>query len=116
MKYSNIPEIHVLTFFHFQCLTLSNKYKRGKLLAYQLLCQMMVRHPDLCIPQDLLTKFYHVLHQGLTSNDQVSNMWPGSKSRTILLVQFVKSDNIFIRSVYRSLQLHCVKLRLAKRA
>ena len=55
----------------FQCLTLSNKYKRGKLLAYQLLCQMMVRHADVTIPQDLLAQFYHVLHQGLSSQDQV---------------------------------------------
>lgn len=56
-----------------QCLTLGNKYKRGKLLAYQLLCQMMIRQPDMTIPQDLLTKFYHVLHQGLTSQDQVGD-------------------------------------------
>ena len=55
----------------FQCLTLSNKYKRGKLLAYQLLCQMMVRQPDVTLAPELLAKFYQVLHEGLTSQDQV---------------------------------------------
>ena len=58
---------------YFQCLTLSNKYKRGKLLAYQLLCQMMVRQPDVSMPAELLAQFYQVLHQGLTSQDQVRN-------------------------------------------
>ena len=60
-----------------QCLTLSNKYKHGKLLAYQLLCQMMVRQPDVSIPSELLAQFYQILQQGLCSQDQVMEQFLG---------------------------------------
>ncbi|WAR18389.1 RGPA1-like protein [Mya arenaria] len=65
-----IPPQTIFSSWLFECLTLSNKYKRGKLLAYQLLCQMMIRPPDLTLSPDLLAHFYHVLHQGLNQQDQ----------------------------------------------
>ena len=54
-----------------QCLSLSNKYKRGKLLAYQLLCQMIVQRHDVPVPSEMASQFYLLLHRGLVSNDQV---------------------------------------------
>ena len=55
----------------FQCLQLGNKFKRGKLLAYQLICQMMLRPHQVPPSRALLARFYNVLHAGLISNDQV---------------------------------------------
>ena len=57
----------------FQCLTLPDEFKRGKLLAYQLLCQTVVRRHDVPLPQELLSQFYMCLHAGIGSNDQVSH-------------------------------------------
>ena len=62
-----------MTYLPLQCLTLGNKYKRGKLVAYQLLCQMMIRPPDTSHSPDLLAHFYKVLHHGLNSPDQVTS-------------------------------------------
>ena len=61
---------HVLV-WNFQCLQLGNKFKRGKLLAYQLICQMMLRPHQVPPSRALLARFYNVLHAGLISNDQV---------------------------------------------
>ena len=57
----------------FQCLTLPDEFKRGKLLAYQLLCQTVVRRHDVPLPHELLSQFYMCLHAGIGSNDQVSH-------------------------------------------
>ena len=59
--------------FVFQCLTLPDEFKRGKLLAYQLLCQTVVRRHDVPLPHELLSQFYMCLHAGIGSNDQVSH-------------------------------------------
>ncbi|CAG5132354.1 unnamed protein product, partial [Candidula unifasciata] len=52
------------------CLNLSNKYKRGKLTAYQLICQALLRRHEVMPSQQLLSQFYLVLHTGLVSADQ----------------------------------------------
>ncbi|XP_033736327.1 ral GTPase-activating protein subunit alpha-1-like isoform X2 [Pecten maximus] len=65
-----LPPIHLYSPWLFECLTLSNKYKRGKLLAYQLMCQMVVQRHPVSLPSELVSQFYLALHQGLTSNDQ----------------------------------------------
>ena len=85
-----IPLGNLIILLTLQCLTLSNKYKRGKLLAYQLLCQMMVRQPDVSIPAELLAQFYQILQQGLCSQDQVTKhcfdacLYKGSKRRAFV--------------------------------
>ncbi|XP_035826426.1 ral GTPase-activating protein subunit alpha-1 [Aplysia californica] len=65
-----IPPLHIFSSWLFQCLTLSNKFKHGKLMAYQLICQMMLRRHEVMPSQQLLSHFYLVLHTGLVSADQ----------------------------------------------
>lgn len=61
-------------YLYLQCLTLPDKYKRGKLLAYQLLCQMVVQRHTVPLPSELVSQFYLALHQGVNSGDQVINV------------------------------------------
>ena len=65
-----IPPLFYFAPWLFECLSLSNKYKRGKLLAYQLLCQMIVQRHDVPLPSEMVSQFYLLLHRGLVSNDQ----------------------------------------------
>ncbi|XP_022332235.2 ral GTPase-activating protein subunit alpha-1-like isoform X3 [Crassostrea virginica] len=65
-----IPPTTIITPWEFECLTLPDEFKRGKLLAYQLLCQTVVRRHDVPLPQELLSQFYMCLHAGIGSNDQ----------------------------------------------
>ena len=77
----NILSGHYLIYFQqeqckmyfscFQGVKLPAEYKKGRLLAYRLLCMSMLRRPDLEIPMQQLTRFYKVLHRGLTHADQV---------------------------------------------
>lgn len=55
-----------------QALTLPASHHKGKVLAYRLLCVMVVRRHDIPPSRDMLTNFYRVLHQGLVGQDQVS--------------------------------------------
>ncbi|XP_025103645.1 ral GTPase-activating protein subunit alpha-1-like isoform X4 [Pomacea canaliculata] len=77
-----IPPTHIFASWLFECLQLSDKFKKGKLLAYQLICQMMLRPHEVLPSRPLLARFYNVLHIGLISNDQdvpnalVSNCGP----------------------------------------
>ncbi|KAL4238881.1 Ral GTPase-activating protein subunit alpha-2 [Mactra antiquata] len=105
-----IPPQTIFSSWLFECLTLSYRYKKGKLLAYQLLCQMMVREPDVPLQPDLLAKFYQVLHQGLTSQDQdvknvlvkygsariFSTSLPGT---SLLILDFISACESIINSV-----------------
>ncbi|GFR74888.1 Ral GTPase-activating protein subunit alpha-1 [Elysia marginata] len=65
-----IPPIHFFSSWLFECLALGNKYKRGKLIAYQLICQSMLRRHEVMPPLKLISQFYQVLHTGLVSSDQ----------------------------------------------
>ncbi|GFO04867.1 ral GTPase-activating protein subunit alpha-1, partial [Plakobranchus ocellatus] len=65
-----IPPLHFFSSWLFECLALGNKYKRGKLIAYQLICQSLLRRHEVMPPQKLISQFYQVLHQGLVSSDQ----------------------------------------------
>lgn len=47
------------------------EYKAGKLQAYKLICEMMTRHQDVLPNSDFLVHLYHIMHKGITSNDQV---------------------------------------------
>ena len=57
-----------------QAVQLPLLYKQGRLLAYRLLCVLTVRSVDLPPSSDYLSRFYHVLHQGLVNSDQVSRI------------------------------------------
>ncbi|XP_052275567.1 ral GTPase-activating protein subunit alpha-2-like isoform X4 [Dreissena polymorpha] len=105
-----IPPQTIFSSWLFECLTLSNKYKKGKLLAYQLLCQMMIRAPDMSLSQDLLAHFYYILHTGLNSQDQdVRNVlikYSGPKlfytplpGHTMLLIDVVTATESVINSL-----------------
>jgi hypothetical protein len=55
----------------FQAAYLPQKYKQGRLIAYQLICEMTVRRQDNPLSEDYLRHFYRCLHDGLTNIDQV---------------------------------------------
>ncbi|XP_047736141.1 ral GTPase-activating protein subunit alpha-1 [Hyalella azteca] len=65
-----VPPITLIAPWCLKALNLPNAYQRGKLLAYRLLCSMLVRRHDLPPSRDLLTAFYGALHQGLLGQDQ----------------------------------------------
>ncbi|KAJ8308029.1 hypothetical protein KUTeg_012903 [Tegillarca granosa] len=65
-----IPPLHIFAPWLFECLSLPDKFKRGKLLAYQLLCQMVVQRHTVPLPSELVSQFYLALHQGVNSGDQ----------------------------------------------
>ncbi|KAH9496143.1 Ral GTPase-activating protein subunit alpha-1 [Bulinus truncatus] len=65
-----IPPLHYFSSWLFECFNLSNRYKRGKLMSYQLICQSMLRHHEVMPSSQLLAQFYSVLHTGLVSSDQ----------------------------------------------
>lgn len=54
-----------------QATMLPAEYKAGKLQAYKLICEMMTRHQDVLPNSDFLVHLYHIMHKGITSNDQV---------------------------------------------
>lgn len=57
----------------FQALALPNDYNRGKVCAYELLCDLILSCKDINIPKDNVIEFYRVLHVGLTGTHQVSD-------------------------------------------
>ncbi|KAK7504780.1 hypothetical protein BaRGS_00003808 [Batillaria attramentaria] len=105
-----IPPTHIFASWLFECLQLGNKFKRGKLLAYQLICQMMLRPHEVAPSRALLARFYNVLHTGLTSNDQdvpnvlVSNCGPRFFSvplpgSLLLILDFITAAGTIINAV-----------------
>lgn len=64
---------HLHSFFRRQACSLSDKYKDGKLCAYQLLCRMTLERYDHPLPEDFLAHAYRLLHEGLNSPDQVNS-------------------------------------------
>ncbi|XP_067682813.1 ral GTPase-activating protein subunit alpha-1-like isoform X5 [Haliotis asinina] len=105
-----IPPHHIFATWLFECLTLNNKYKKGKLLAYQLICQMLVRHHDVTPSQEILSHFYYVLHHGLVAVDQdvinvlVRNSGPKYFSlplpgNLLLMMDFVHAAGTIISAV-----------------
>nr|XP_061823882.1 ral GTPase-activating protein subunit alpha-2-like [Nerophis lumbriciformis] len=65
-----IPPLRMLASWLFRATMLPSEYKAGKLHAYKLICEMMTRHQDVLPNSDFLVHLYHIVHQGLTSNDQ----------------------------------------------
>ena len=57
-----------------QALTLSDQYKQGKLLAYQMLCMSTLRRHDLDLTNEHLLRFYSALLHGLLHRDSVRSL------------------------------------------
>ncbi|XP_062620262.1 ral GTPase-activating protein subunit alpha-1-like [Saccostrea cucullata] len=104
-----IPPTTTITPWEFECLTLSDDFKKGKLLAYQLLCQTVVRRHDLPLPPELLSQFYMYLHGGIGSTDQeivnvlVRHCGPRFfsmplPSSTLLIKNFIQAAGVVLSS------------------
>ncbi|XP_028395941.1 ral GTPase-activating protein subunit alpha-2-like isoform X2 [Dendronephthya gigantea] len=65
-----LPPLHYFASWLFQAAYLPQKYKQGRLIAYQLMCEMTVRRQDNPLSEDYLRHFYRCLHDGLTNSDQ----------------------------------------------
>ncbi|XKL61926.1 hypothetical protein PGB90_001759 [Kerria lacca] len=65
-----IPPLTIFAPWCFEALQLSSDYHKGKLSAYKLLCQMTLSAPNSCFSRLHLSKFYSILHNGLTSSDK----------------------------------------------
>ncbi|XP_073338846.1 ral GTPase-activating protein subunit alpha-2 isoform X1 [Pagrus major] len=65
-----IPPIRMLASWLFRATMLSAEYKAGKLQAYKLICEMMTRHQDVLPNREFMVHLYHIMHKGITSNDQ----------------------------------------------
>ncbi|XP_054470562.1 ral GTPase-activating protein subunit alpha-2 isoform X3 [Anoplopoma fimbria] len=65
-----IPPLRMLASWLFRATMLPPEYKAGKLQAYKLICEMMTRHQDVLPNSDFLVHLYHIMHKGITSNDQ----------------------------------------------
>lgn len=83
----------------FQCLSLPDDYKRGKLLAYQLLCQTVVKRHDVLLSTELLSQFYMCLHTGIGTRDQVSHCRLKSKNTVSLIYpQYITDKRAFLKA------------------
>ncbi|XP_074547463.1 ral GTPase-activating protein subunit alpha-2 isoform X2 [Halichoeres trimaculatus] len=65
-----IPPLRMLASWLFRATMLPAEYKAGKLQAYKLICEMMTRHQDVLPNTDFLVHLYHIMHKGITSDDQ----------------------------------------------
>uniref|UniRef100_UPI0037E8DCE0 ral GTPase-activating protein subunit alpha-2 isoform X1 n=1 Tax=Semicossyphus pulcher TaxID=241346 RepID=UPI0037E8DCE0 len=65
-----IPPLRMLASWLFRATMLPAEYKAGKLQAYKLICEMMTRHQDVLPNGDFLVHLYHIMHKGVTSDDQ----------------------------------------------
>ncbi|XP_063845540.1 ral GTPase-activating protein subunit alpha-2-like isoform X2 [Scylla paramamosain] len=105
-----IPPLTLVAPWCFRALTLPPAFRRGKTMAYRLLCIMMVRRHDIAPPRDMITHFYRVLHQGLVGQDQevintlVGECGPsffslGLPGSSMLTLDFIFATNTVITSV-----------------
>ncbi|MPC07518.1 Ral GTPase-activating protein subunit alpha-2 [Portunus trituberculatus] len=110
-----IPPLTLVASWCFRALTLPPAFRRGKTMAYRLLCIMMVRRHDIAPPRDMITHFYRVLHQGLVGQDQevintlVAECGPsffslGLPGSSMLTLDFIFATNTVITSVDPKIQ------------
>lgn len=67
-----VPPIHFFASWLFETLQLSNHYRKGKIVAYKLLCLIVTRMPEIHSSNEFLSLFYCSIHRGLHSKDLVS--------------------------------------------
>ncbi|XP_059477062.1 ral GTPase-activating protein subunit alpha-1 isoform X2 [Neocloeon triangulifer] len=103
------PPFLVIIPWCFKALVLPNDYNRGKVCAYELLCDLILSCQDINLPKDNVIEFYRVLHLGLTGTHQpvinalvrhcgtrfFSLMLPG---HTLLMLDFIQASNTVIGS------------------
>eukprot|EP00058_Branchiostoma_floridae_P024682 XP_002610172.1 hypothetical protein BRAFLDRAFT_121545 [Branchiostoma floridae] len=65
-----LPPLNEFAPWLFKAISLPNKYKKGQLFAYKLLCRMTIRRHDTELSREHLALFFHALHHGLLSADQ----------------------------------------------
>ncbi|KAB7502536.1 Ral GTPase-activating protein subunit alpha-1 [Armadillidium nasatum] len=102
-----VPPITLFTQWCFRAFNLPSQYSSGKLLAYRLLCKILVRQQDVPLSKDLIAQFYRVIHQGLVGHEQdvmsallsgcspnfFSLRFPGS---TVLALDFIYATKTLI--------------------
>ena len=103
-----LPPLHYFASWLFQAAYLPQKYKQGKLIAYQLICEMTVRRQDNPLSEDYLRHFYRCLHDGLTNFDQdIINAIMGKcdhffgmvlPSSSLLILDFIHAASTIIES------------------
>ncbi|XP_071963778.1 ral GTPase-activating protein subunit alpha-2-like [Antedon mediterranea] len=105
-----IPPLKMFSPWLFQATYLSDRFQKGRLFAYKLLCMMTVRRHDHPLPQDHLLHFYRVLHFGLVGTDQeiiniiiqhsapafFSCQLPGA---TMLILDFIQAANMISATI-----------------
>lgn len=84
------------------------EYKAGKLQAYRLICEMMTRHQDVLPNSDFLVHLYHIMHKGITSDDQVQPAG-GTYSKTASYSNFprqvaqqLNSCNVHVLALFKN--------------
>uniref|UniRef100_T1JGD1 Rap-GAP domain-containing protein n=1 Tax=Strigamia maritima TaxID=126957 RepID=T1JGD1_STRMM len=104
-----IPPLHLISPWLFKALTLPEKYLKGQLFAYRLLCTMSARRQDMPLSKDHLVLFYRALHQGLVGTNQdiintivqycgprfFTGILPGS---TMLVLDFIYAADTILSS------------------
>nr|XP_014350838.1 PREDICTED: ral GTPase-activating protein subunit alpha-2 [Latimeria chalumnae] len=65
-----IPPLRMFASWLFKATTMPDEYKEGKIQAYRLICDMMMKRQDVLPNSDFLVHFYHVMHKGFISEDQ----------------------------------------------
>ncbi|XP_065332020.1 ral GTPase-activating protein subunit alpha-1 isoform X2 [Cloeon dipterum] len=104
-----VPPFLIIIPWCMKALVLPNDYNRGKVCAYELLCDLILACQDINLPKDIVIEFYRVLHLGLTGTHQpvinalvrhcgtrfFSLMLPG---HTLLMLDFMQASNTVIGS------------------
>ncbi|GIY68478.1 hypothetical protein CDAR_112172 [Caerostris darwini] len=104
-----VPPLLLVTPWLFEALNLPDKYKEGKLLAFKLLCMLIVRRHDILLLREYTAHFYYALHYGLMANDQdiintiVKHSGPnffsiGLPGSTLLIMDFIYAADTVISS------------------
>ncbi|KAF8789182.1 Ral GTPase-activating protein subunit alpha-1 like protein [Argiope bruennichi] len=104
-----VPPLLLVAPWLFEALNLPDKYKEGKLLAFKLLCILIVRRHDIPLPKEYIAHFYYALHYGLMANDQdiintiVRHCGPsffsiGLPGSTLLIMDFIYAADTVISS------------------
>ncbi|CAL1264601.1 unnamed protein product [Larinioides sclopetarius] len=104
-----VPPLLLVAPWLFEALNLPDKYKEGKLLAFKLLCILIVRRHDISLPKEYIAHFYYAVHYGLMANDQdiintiVRHCGPsffsiGLPGSTLLIMDFIYAADTVISS------------------
>lgn len=102
-----VPPIDIFAAWLFKAISLPDKFIKGKLLAYRLLCCSLVQRHDIALSKYVLVHYYRMLHMAIVGEDQevintvtkycgprmFSSGLPGA---TLLLLDFISAANSII--------------------